>query len=314
MGINQFFAIVLQPVMQFLRLLTVRSRKYSRFSKRDMRVFRSIQDYKNWRNEISSSSKLGFVPTMGFLHEGHLSLVRNSVQENDYTVVSIFVNPVQFNNKEDLEKYPRNEPRDIVMLEEAGCDIIFMPSADEMYPEEITESYSFPALDDVMEGAFRPGHFNGVAVVVARLFRIILPHISYFGKKDYQQYMIIKELARQQFPDLIIKGMETIREKDGLAMSSRNVRLSEEERENADMIFQLMTRAKKLKEEFSPAEIEKHIANMLVNAGFAKVEYIQISDADTLEPVHQWKDSSKPRIFIAAWLGNVRLIDNMELI
>lgn len=278
-----------------------------------MKVFRSVAEYRAWHSKLPADEKLGFVPTMGFLHEGHISLVNKSVEQCQKTVVSIFINPVQFNNKEDLEKYPRNEDADLALLEKTSCDVVFMPSVQEMYPTEIKESYSFPGLDDVMEGAFRPGHFNGVAVVVARLFNIIQPDISYFGKKDYQQYVIVKELAKKNFPQIQILGLETVREKDGLAMSSRNVRLSTNKREDADIICQLMTRAKNLKNEFSPDEIQIHLTKMLLNAGFEKVEYVQISDSDTLQPIYNWKNIDHAHIFIAAWLDNVRLIDNMEL-
>ncbi|PLW92886.1 MAG: pantoate--beta-alanine ligase [Marinilabiliales bacterium] len=279
-----------------------------------MLVFRSIHEYSEWRNGLSGDVSTGFVPTMGFLHAGHISLVKASVKDCKYTVASIFVNPVQFNNKEDLDKYPRDEANDIELLEKAGCDVVFIPSVEEMYPDEVNEKYEFPGLDDVMEGAFRPGHFNGVAIVVSRLFRIIRPDVSYFGKKDYQQYMIVKELARREFSEINIIGIETVREEDGLAMSSRNVRLSEEKREDADMIFQLMKRANNLKVDFSPKEIEAHMTTMLSNAGFEKVEYVCIANGDTLKPLKNWSDTDHARIFVAAWLDNVRLIDNMELI
>lgn len=279
-----------------------------------MLVFRLIEEYNNWRDGLSDNAKVGFVPTMGFLHAGHISLVKTSVNECEHTVVSIFVNPIQFNNKEDLEKYPRDENRDLDLLEKSGCDVVFIPSFEEIYPDEITEKYSFPGLDDVMEGIFRPGHFNGVAIVVSRLFKIIKPDISYFGMKDYQQYMIVKELARRNFPEIKIVGLKTIREEDGLAMSSRNVLISQEKRENAAMIFQLMKRSVKLKSEFSPREIEAYITKMLQNAGFENVEYVTIADGDTLQQINEWSESKNARIFVAAWLDNVRLIDNMELI
>lgn len=278
-----------------------------------MIVCTNINEYKLLRDAISNKKRIGFVPTMGSLHEGHLSLIKKCKEENDICVASIFVNPIQFNNKEDLENYPRNESHDIEMLEKETCDIVFMPDVEEMYPEKLQKRYTFPGLDDVMEGAFRSGHFNGVALVLERLFSIMQPQSAYFGEKDYQQFLIVKAMAKEQFPDLQIFALPTKREKDGLAMSSRNVRLSPAERENATLIYQLMKRAKLLKDEFMPYEVKSHVQKMLVNSGFHKVEYVQIADQVTLRPIERWTDSDKARVFIAAWLGNVRLIDNMKL-
>ncbi|HPS84075.1 MAG TPA: pantoate--beta-alanine ligase, partial [Bacteroidales bacterium] len=223
-----------------------------------MNIFRTIKEYKDWRESLTDETSVGFVPTMGFLHQGHISLVSASIAENHSTVVSIFVNPTQFNNPEDLEKYPRNEERDLQMLEKAGTTAVFIPSVAEMYPEPVTRTWAFPGIDDVMEGAKRPGHFNGVAMVVSELFRIVQPHVAYFGKKDYQQLMIIRQLAEKEFPQITIKGMPIVREEDGLAMSSRNSRLTEEEREMAPLIYEVLRRAQQLIQEFSPEDVCKH--------------------------------------------------------
>ncbi len=277
-----------------------------------MIVFRHLSDYADWHLANCSAESPGFVPTMGYLHEGHLSLVRASKARCQHTVCSIFVNPIQFNNPEDLIHYPRNEERDLQMLSETGCDVVLIPTAEEMYPEPVTTTYRFPGIDDVLEGAFRPGHFSGVAVVVARLFEIVKPSVSFFGKKDYQQLMIIKELAKQQFREIEIVGMPIIREADGLAMSSRNARLLPEEREMAPLIHEVLLRSKKLMESFSPAEVQQHCIRMLENSGMIKPEYFVIADKDSLHPITNQSDAKRAVAFVAAWLGKVRLIDNLE--
>ncbi len=199
------------------------------------------------KNELQNALKaqgtnpiIGFVPTMGALHEGHLSLVRQAKRESEIVVVSIFVNPIQFNNSDDLQKYPRDLDRDLDLLKEVGCDIVFAPSEAEMYPENPTESYAFGDLETVMEGAFRPGHFNGVAIVVKRLFDLIKPTAAYFGEKDFQQLAIIRALTEKENLSVEIVGCPIIREKDGLAMSSRNVRLSAEDRRIAPQIYKTL--------------------------------------------------------------------------
>ena len=278
-----------------------------------MNIFRTIKEYKDWRESLTDEASVGFVPTMGFLHQGHISLVSSSIAENHSTVVSIFVNPTQFNNPEDLEKYPRNEERDLQLLEKAGATAVFIPTVAEMYPEPVTRSWSFPGIDDVMEGAKRPGHFNGVAMVVSELFRIVQPNVAYFGKKDYQQLMIIRQLAQNEFPQITIKGMPIVREKDGLAMSSRNSRLTPEEREMAPLIYEVLKRSQQLIQEFSPQDVCKHCERMLAGSGMIQPEYFIIADANTLKPLENKEDSTHAVAFVAAWLGKVRLIDNFEL-
>lgn len=278
-----------------------------------MNIFRTIKEYKDWRNSLTDEPTIGFVPTMGFLHKGHISLIKESALENTFTVASIFVNPTQFNNPEDLENYPRDEKRDLELLSAAGTTAVFIPSVEEMYPAPVTRTYSFPGLDDVMEGAQRPGHFNGVAMVVSRLFEIMDPHFAYFGKKDYQQLMIIQELAQKEFPGIKIKGMPIVREEDGLAMSSRNARLSDEEREIAPLIHEVLKRSAQLIREFTPEEVCRHCERMLAGSGMIRPEYFIIADAQTLKPLQNKEDAAHAIAFVAAWLGKVRLIDNYEL-
>ena len=278
-----------------------------------MRVFRTVQLCKEFlAKEKQNNKRIGFVPTMGYLHEGHLSLVRQSKLENDITVCSIFVNPLQFNNKEDLEKYPRDEERDLAMLDQVGCDVAFVPTYEEMYPEPVTKTYFFPGLDDILEGAFRPGHFNGVAIVVSRLFSIVEPDVAYFGKKDYQQYLIVKELARREFPWLEIKPMPIVREPDGLAMSSRNVRLSPSARMVAPLLYQTLLYAKSLVGTMPVSEIEQLCRERIQANPAFRLEYFVIVNAENLQPLYDHQNF--PLIaLVAAWLDNVRLIDNMEL-
>ncbi|PKP05128.1 MAG: pantoate--beta-alanine ligase [Bacteroidetes bacterium HGW-Bacteroidetes-6] len=278
-----------------------------------MKVTRTVSDYEKWFQNKSAEASVGFVPTMGFLHRGHISLIEASKAENDFTVCSIFVNPIQFNNPEDLKNYPRNEVADLEMLEKAGCDVVFIPPYKEVYPKPVTISFAFPGLDDVMEGEHRPGHFNGVAVVVSRLFEIIRPNLAYFGKKDYQQWMIIDNMTHLKFPGITIKGMPIVREEDGLAMSSRNARLSKEEREIAPLLYEVLKRSRDLLVDFSPAEVCNHCKKMINNSGMLRTEYFTIADAHTLVPIEKITANQKPVAFVAAWLGNVRLIDNLEL-
>jgi pantoate--beta-alanine ligase len=258
---------------------------------------------------------IGFVPTMGALHRGHLSLMEKAKAENDILAVSVFVNPIQFNNKADLEKYPRNLDKDIKLLEEVGCDILFSPTSQEMYPEgEAIEKYDFGELERVMEGKYRPGHFNGVAVVVKRLFDIVSPHKAYFGEKDFQQLAIIKELVKTEKLPVEIVPCATVREAGGLAMSSRNERLTPQQRKEASFIYETLQLAKKRKDDICPLPLKQMIYNIFdANENF-KLEYFEIADEDTLKPVTAWGQTKKPRAFVAVWMNDVRLIDNISLI
>ncbi len=279
-----------------------------------MIVYTSIKDIQSAiRQHRVDELSIGFVPTMGALHRGHISLLEQSVKENHITIVSIFINPIQFNNKQDLEKYPRTLEDDCKKLEEAGCDIVFAPSTDEMYPEEVKEHYDFGQLEKVMEGEHRPGHFNGVAVVVKRLFDICMPHKAYFGEKDFQQLAIIKALVEQENMPLEIISCPIIREEDGLAMSSRNVRLSPEERSIAPEIFKSLNWIKQQAGDRSIGEIVILTKEKLNAMPGMQVEYICIADEDTLMPVQNWDEADNIRAFIALFMGDVRLIDNLKI-
>jgi pantoate--beta-alanine ligase len=259
-----------------------------------------------------SGSDVGFVPTMGALHKGHIDLVRRSCNENDITGCSIFVNPIQFNNQEDLNKYPRTLPEDLQMLEEAGCNLVFVPSVEEMYPEPVEEKYNFGDLEKVMEGAHRPGHFNGVAVVVKKLFDIIQPDRAYFGEKDFQQLRIIQSLVKMKEIPVEIVPCPTVREADGLAMSSRNRRLSAEERAVAPEIHRTLQFARELAKKMPVAEVIDICEKRLEVKGF-RVDYFEIADIETLQPLKNWEGSPGGIACVAAFLGPVRLIDNMIL-
>jgi pantoate--beta-alanine ligase len=279
-----------------------------------IKVFKYRTDINSEISALRSQGKsIGFVPTMGALHEGHISLLSKSMEENDLSVCSVFVNPIQFNNSSDLEKYPRNLDDDIQKLEDAGCDMVFAPTVEEMYPDAVKESYDFGPLEHVMEGEKRPGHFNGVAVVVNRLFEICLPHRAYFGEKDFQQLLIIRELVRMKKLNVEIIGCPIIREADGLAMSSRNMRLSPEERKLAPVIFQTLSW---IKSQAGKADIDfliEEAGNRLNQYDAITVEYVKIVDEHSLMPIHQWDSSGDIRAFVALFLGEVRLIDNLKI-
>lgn len=278
-----------------------------------MKIFHTISETRAWLDEQKAAGKSsGFVPTMGALHRGHTELIRRSVSENNITGCSIFVNPIQFNNPEDLEKYPRTLETDVAMLEEAGCDLVFVPSVKEMYPVPVTEKYHFGPLEQVMEGAHRPGHFNGVAVVVKKLFDIFQPDRAYFGEKDYQQLAIIRALVKMKNIPVGIVPCPTIREADGLAMSSRNRRLTPEERAIAPEIYRTLDLAADLAGINSVAEVKQLACDRLTEKGFV-VDYFEISDAVTLQPVDAWDQAPEIIGCVAAFLGNVRLIDNLIL-
>jgi len=280
-----------------------------------MKVFTGIKAIqKEVRKARINGLSIGFVPTMGALHEGHLSLLGHSLNETDISICSIFVNPIQFNNKQDLEKYPRTLEDDCKKLENAGCNIVFAPSVDEMYPEgEVKENYDFGPLERVMEGEHRPGHFNGVAVVVKRLFEICMPHKAYFGEKDFQQLMIIKALVSQENMPLEVIGCPIIRERDGLAISSRNVRLSKAERDIAPEIYKSLHYIRRQQGKGTVQEVLQMAKDKLDDMPGMEVEYIQVSDESTLKPVNNWDESDNMRVFAAVFLGNVRLIDNIKI-
>lgn len=279
-----------------------------------MEVITTIHAFKVQIAKAKSEGKtIGFVPTMGALHEGHLELMRQAKRENDLLAVSIFVNPIQFNNKEDLKKYPRTLVQDSVLLEQVGCDYLFAPDENEMYPDSVNDHYEFGKLAEVMEGASRPSHFNGVAIVVRKLLEVVEPDKAYFGEKDFQQLAIIQQLVNILSLPVEIVPCQIVREKDGLAMSSRNMRLTENERFAAPFIYQTLTKAVKLNTVLSPEELKKWISDKFKSHPEFKIDYVEVADDQLLQPVMHWNDTKGVRIFIAVFLGNVRLIDNMRI-
>jgi pantoate--beta-alanine ligase len=277
-----------------------------------MQVIRTIKEMQLFsKNKRKNGKTIGFVPTMGALHKGHINLVEKALEENETVVVSIFVNPVQFNNAADLEKYPRTWENDITLLKKAGCHCVFNPEVNEMYPEPVTHFYDFGMLDKVMEGKFRPGHFNGVAVVVKKLLDIIMPHKAYFGQKDFQQLAIIKAMVKTENLLVDIIPCPTIRENDGLAMSSRNMRLTPNQRTQASQIFNTLKKASEWYQEMSIDELIKKVQITINENPEMELEYFEISDTETLIPVRKKKKGKSLVACIAVYMGDVRLIDNM---
>jgi pantoate--beta-alanine ligase len=258
--------------------------------------------------------KMGLVPTMGALHEGHASLFQISAAENDITIASIFVNPIQFNNPVDLEKYPRTLDKDIEILEKAGCNVLFAPSQEVMYPSRPLIKVDFGSLEEIMEGKFRPGHFNGVAIIVAKLFNIVQPDNAYFGQKDLQQYLVIRQMVKDLSFQISIKACPIIREADGLAMSSRNMRLGTETRKIAPKIKEALDLGTKLLLQYPPTLVKEKVKDFVANVSELELEYFEIADSETLAPVNNVKEHKGIALCIAAHLDGVRLIDNILLI
>ncbi|HET6993546.1 MAG TPA: pantoate--beta-alanine ligase [Chitinophagaceae bacterium] len=258
--------------------------------------------------------RVGFVPTMGALHQGHISLVESSRKDNSITVCSIFVNPAQFNDPKDFEKYPVTIDRDINMLEAAGCDVLFLPALEEIYPDgtKTGEKFELGYLETILEGKYRPGHFQGVCMVMQRLLEIVMPGSLYLGQKDYQQCMVIKKLINDNFERIVTVVCPIIREPDGLAMSSRNMRLNEEERKKAPAIYSALQSLQQNLQKEDLQSLKSETTTRLTKLGF-KVDYIEIADASTLLPVTEWNGSQKLVALAAAFLNEVRLIDNLLL-
>ncbi|MCZ2662309.1 MULTISPECIES: pantoate--beta-alanine ligase [Bacteroides] len=278
-----------------------------------MKVIHTIKDLQAELSVLKAQGKkVGLVPTMGALHAGHASLVKRSVNENEVTVVSVFVNPTQFNDKNDLVKYPRTLDADCKLLEACGATYTFAPSVEEMYPEPDTRQFSYAPLDTVMEGAFRPGHFNGVCQIVSKLFEAVKPHRAYFGEKDFQQLAIIREMVRQMQFDLEIVGCPIVREEDGLALSSRNARLSAEERENALKISQTLFKSRTFAATHTVSETQKFVEDAIVAAPGLRLEYFEVVDGNTLQKVGNWDQTSYAVGCITVFCGDVRLIDNIK--
>ena len=279
-----------------------------------MEIYKTKKEISRRINQLKSENKsIGFVPTMGALHEGHLSLIQCSQKQTDISVVSIFVNPTQFNNSTDLEKYPRTIEDDIKKLESISTDILFMPDEKEIYPKKDIRKFDFGNLDKVMEGKYRAGHFNGVAQVVNKLFEIVLPQKSFFGLKDFQQYVIIKELVRKFMPKsgIEIIGCPIIREKSGLAMSSRNALLTNEQRGNAKYINEILSLSKTEINEYSVEKLKEKVIKIINLNPFLEVEYFDIVDDVQLKQIKSWDENNNKVACIAVFCGTVRLIDNI---
>lgn len=274
-----------------------------------MKIINSIQEITEISRALRLDNKtIGFVPTMGALHKGHLTLMQRAKDENDILIVSVFVNPIQFNNPEDLEKYPRDIDADSNKLESIGCDYLFYPKAEEVYAQEPTEEFDFGNLDKVMEGEQRPGHFRGVAIIVSRLFNWINPNKAYFGEKDFQQLTIIKAMVNNLDLGVEIVACPIVREEDGLAMSSRNQRLSTSAREIAPRINAILRKSYSLSENISISQIKSFVINEFKLVKDFELEYFEIVDAKTLEPITQRTENGVVGC-VALWLDGVRLID-----
>lgn len=276
---------------------------------------KSFSTVSNLREALAehSGQVVGFVPTMGALHQGHISLVERARKECDVVVVSVFVNPTQFNDKNDLKNYPRTPEADAAMLEAAGVDYVLFPSVEEIYPEPDTRVFDFGLIDKVMEGATRPGHFNGVAQVVSRLFAIVEPTKAYFGEKDFQQIAVIRTMCAQLGLTLEIVDCPIIRDVDGLARSSRNTLLTAEHRAAAPHIYEVLSAATTKLDQMTPQQLTEWVVEQVENNPLLKVIYFQAVDALSLQQVENWADSERIQGCIAVQAGEIRLIDNIKL-
>lgn len=280
-----------------------------------MKIFDNIVDLQNELFYLrKANKKIGLVPTMGALHQGHASLVKQCVADNDITIVSVFLNPTQFNDPKDLERYPRTFEEDCKILNEVGADIVFAPTPKEMYPIPDNRHFEFPPTSTVMEGAKRPGHFNGVCQVVSRLFYITKPHNAYFGEKDWQQICVIKQLVKYLNLDINIIECPIIREESGLAMSSRNALLTSEERAIAANIYRILKESVTKKDSLSVGALQQEVINSINAIDQLEVEYFEIVDGNTLETVHSWNDSPYIVGCITVYCGAtpIRLIDHIK--
>ncbi len=278
-----------------------------------MQLFTTIKSLSKGLDSLRKNNTIGFVPTMGALHKGHLSLVQNAKKTTDIVVVSIFVNPTQFDNVADLTNYPSTLQNDLYLLENEACDIVFVPSVSEIYNTDIkTQSFDFDGLEKVMEGAHRKGHFDGVGTIVKRLFEIVQPNIAFFGEKDFQQLQIIKKMVEKEGLAVKIIGNPIYREADGLAMSSRNTRLTPEYREAAPFIYKTMLEAKKLFGTKNAIEVTRWVQSVFEKHPLLRLEYFTIADESTLLPIQTKKENTNYRAFIAVFAGDIRLIDTVS--
>lgn len=280
-----------------------------------MRVVRHKDDLTKHTQEARSAGKsIGLVPTMGALHMGHLSLLSLAQKHSEFTVCSIFVNPTQFNNANDLEHYPRTEEADLALLEERGCDLVFIPEVSEMYPTEVTaDHYDLGELENRLEGAHRPNHFQGVCTIVERLLRLVNPDHAFFGEKDFQQLAVIRKMVSIKNLPVTIHGGPTLREANGLAMSSRNQRLSKDQRDRAKIIYEQMKWLAENARKSSVKSLLNQATHTIDQEPDFEVEYLAIADANTLETLEKTEDSSHPHIFAAVNVKDVRLIDNLSI-
>ncbi len=280
-----------------------------------MKVYHTITTLQKELKSVRLEKSIGFIPTMGALHKGHLSLIQQAKNENDIVVVSIFVNPTQFDKKEDLDNYPITLDADTTLLESVGCDVVFIPSVKEIYSTNIqSQHFNFGGIEHEMEGKFRDGHFDGVGTIVKRLFEIVQPNSGYFGEKDFQQLQIIKKLVEIEKMPIKIVGCKIFREEDGLAMSSRNARLTPAYREAAPFIYKILKKAKKKFGTKSASKVTKWVEKKFKKHPLLKLEYFTIANEDNLKTFEGKKDKkTKQRAFIAVFAGKIRLIDNIQL-
>lgn len=278
-----------------------------------MKIFKQIEPLRAFLDDARRQGKsVGLVPTMGALHQGHIALIKASQAENEITVCTIFVNPTQFNNPDDLARYPRTLSKDTELLKEVHCDVLFCPETEELYPEKSIIKIEFGHLDKVMEGRFRPGHFSGVGLVVAKLFNITQPDRAYFGQKDWQQFAIIRQLTEELKFNISLRSIPTLREEDGLAMSSRNLRLNAEERHRATLFYKALKITRDLLEKGEKiAEVKKTVSAFFEQQPGIRLEYLEVADSKNLNLLENVDDSDRPIICIAGYVGDVRLIDNM---
>ncbi|MDC1262180.1 pantoate--beta-alanine ligase [Polaribacter sp.] len=279
-----------------------------------MKIFYTKAALNAYLDAQKKNKQIGFVPTMGALHEGHLSLLKKCKEENDISIVSIFVNPTQFDNSADLVKYPKTFQEDTKLLESAHCDVLFAPDVKEIYAENITAtSFDFDGLEQEMEGRFRTGHFDGVGTVVKRLFEIVAPNKAYFGEKDFQQLQIVKKMTKKQQLPVKVKGCKIYRAKNGLAMSSRNSRLTEAHLEAAPFIFKILQKAKIEFRTKTPNAIIKWVEKEFEKQPLLNLEYFTIADEKTLKNIKKKDEKTQYRAFIAVFAGEIRLIDNIQI-
>ena len=280
-----------------------------------MKIFNTKQEIKAHITSLKEQNKsIGFVPTMGALHQGHLSLIKKAKKKNDITVVSIFVNPTQFDKKEDLDKYPKTIENDTKLLESVSCDVLFFPSVEEIYADNIlSEKFDFDGLEHQMEGKFRDGHFDGVGTIVRALFEIVTPNRAYFGQKDFQQLQIIKKMVKKHRLNVKIKGCAIFREDDGLAMSSRNTRLTKEHRIAAPFIYKTLKKARKKFGIKNANKVTEWVENQFKKHPLLDLEYFTIAEEKTLQTITNKESNKKYRAFIAVFAGKIRLIDNIRL-